>query len=132
MMRVPIDVFDHLESIAERCGISQTKWAKACGIEQPRIAEFVSVSKEKKGLKPKSDRYTGTVTMQSMFVLINGLKKLIGEKRMKDELKKELHKESEPFVRLQLITLEKYNQGDKEFIRRLEEFASLLYHTESE
>jgi hypothetical protein len=109
-MRVPIEVFDHLNKIAKRRKISQTAWAKACGIEQPRIAEHVSTSKEKRGIKEKTENYSGTVTLQSMFILVQGLK-------------------SDPYIRLQLITLSKYNEGDKDFIRKLEEYASMLFKT---
>jgi hypothetical protein len=128
-MRVPIEVFDHLNKIAKRRKISQTAWAKACGIEQPRIAEHVSTSKEKRGIKEKTENYSGTVTLQSMFILVQGLKQILGRDSMTEEVKIELNAESDPYIRLQLITLSKYNEGDKDFIRKLEEYASMLFKT---
>jgi predicted transcriptional regulator len=113
-MQVPISLYESLSIIAYRHGITQTEWAKAAGIPQPRIAELEKLLRISKGIQEDNDTKRA-FTLQKMHRLYLGLKKLLGVALMSKEMSDFIKKNEGTFSALTMMTIEQFD--NEQFIK---------------
>ena len=88
-MRLDIEVFEILESIRRSEGISIAAWAKASGMQRPRIHETRTyVQQRRQGV---DNPRTGAVwTYDKFFQLAAGLRKIMGKAKFLAEINQKI------------------------------------------
>jgi len=99
-LTIKIDVFNFLDQINIKHGIKTKDWAKASGIESPRISELRLIFK--KGSNEEVGRAFG---VGKCSALINGLIKILGGGVVRNELLEKLHENEDIQERLLIMVL---------------------------
>lgn len=123
-MKKLIDIFDRLNDIAERRGITTVEWATSSGVPQPRIAELRNLSKLVKVLP---DHRTGRAcSFEKLNSLLIGLRKILGDKYIVDELKKKAETETDIDTQLMYYELIMNSSSPKKKLRTIEGIKRVL------
>lgn len=129
-MQLPIEIFWFLRQIAKKNTVRAIHWGAATGsgVMHIRISEFTRQYKLKNGLtkKPKNILRKGVFTVEVAAELCHGLNNLLGD-TMKNDVREFLKVEGDPFRRLILMALIKNEEKDADFLRKADEFCSMVF-----
>lgn len=104
-----ISTFEVLAQISETNRITDVKWAAAAGLTQPRIGELRQISRimreENIAQEQASLRVKRNCTLDKIYKLYTGLRKLLGEEIMRHEIDKILSTEKDPRKRAQILLM---------------------------
>ncbi len=92
-----------MDEIRERHGIRYKAWAKAAGLEQPRISELRRLSKEHR--KGGANDVGRAFSIEKCAALIKGLMKLLGGAKVRKELIEKLQGSEDIQERLLILVL---------------------------
>lgn len=110
IMKVNTKVFDCLEQIASKHGITDTSWADSSGVTQPTISHLRRTSRE---LKKNPDTKTGRlITIDKIIALYDGLYRLKGDLVVMD-IAKCARKEDDLTVKMLLLVLTLENHTEE-------------------
>ena len=121
-----IEVFWVLALIAESNKLTDTRWAKAAKMPQPRIGELRQIRRlmhaDGYSQEEASAKIRRQCTRHKIYNLYRGLANLLGEDYMKKELDSVVKKEKDPRRRIDLLTLQLADDD----LRQAEDFLKLL------
>ena len=104
-----ISTFEVLMRVAETNRITDTAWAAAAGLTQPRIGELRQIMRimreENLTQEEASAKIQRSCTLDKILKLHEGLTKLLGEEIMKHEIDKILATIKDPRLRLQILAM---------------------------
>jgi hypothetical protein len=102
-----ISTFEVLAQIAEANRITDVRWATAAGLTQPRIGELRQISRiireDNITQAQASLRIKRSCTLDKIYKLYDGLRKLLGEEIMRHEIEKILSSVKDPWQRVQIL-----------------------------
>ena len=129
-MHVPLDVFWMLKGIASTHGIKNTDWSKKSfpKVSVIRISEFTRLYRIQMHVEdPPKREIKRAFTIEVAHSLYQSLIKIIGEDEMRKTIKEHLDKETDPYKKLLLMAVIKYENGDTEFIKKAADYVEMLY-----
>ena len=114
-MKINIDIFDVMDSMARSCGIKDVEWAQAAGIRRPTIYDLrkMSIIYKEKGENKKMGR---VCTIDKLVTLYKGLEKLLpGGVDLARDLRKAIEKETDKKkkLRMYVMLLEELDDDDR-------------------
>lgn len=127
-MKLPLSVFLCLKDMADRNNVKYTSWAAKSNIHNTRISEYIKMHQVEIGIEKHTENAKKRAfTLETAVALYKGLKKIIGEDRMKKDMMNCIETESDPLKKIILMAMVKAEEGDKKFIKMAAEYLELLF-----